>query len=159
MFMVPGAVSSGSPGFPGAPGDTSWVFETLLAELNRTGGDYEWPLYFVVWIPRSAPRKWQALVASRVVSTLGPQLDAAGFLCRPLCMDDPFIFLLWPQDSTWSPWSTAEYILPLRARVSEVLFHMLYEAHQLMWPGEASAGVPTLSDLLPDITVCRCMPC
>ena len=55
----------------------------------------------------------------------GPQFDALGFLSRPLCTDSPFIFLLWPQDCTWSTRSPQGYILPLQRRITAVVFRML----------------------------------
>jgi hypothetical protein len=74
-----------------------------------------------------------------------------------MCLDDPFVFLLWPQDCTWSQWSPTEYLLPLRARLTETLFHMLYEAHRFLWPMRV-AGVPPLSDLMPEFKVFRRLP-
>ena len=97
-----------------------------------------------------------AIVCNRIVSTLGPQLDTGGFLSRPLCHDSPFAFLLWPQDSTWTRWSPAEYALPLRRRITVVLFHMLWEASQTLWP--QGSGAPPLCELLPRLTLMHQMP-
>lgn len=65
-----------------------------------------------------APPDWMALITNRLTCKVGPprhhhgprrswpqaagcrgpQLDACGYFARPLCVDDPFVFLLWPQE-------------------------------------------------------------
>lgn len=135
-----------------------WQFEDYRDEVRRTGILQPWPLHLVVWIPETAPARWRVLVASRIVSTLGPQLDAGGFFARPMCIDDPFVFLLWPQDCTWSRWSPTEYILPLKTRMQEVLFHMIHEAYQLLWPSSTDHNTtppPSLCDLIPELKIFR----
>ena len=162
-----------------------------LSPLNTTpmgstvGGC--WPVHMILWIPTRAPAMWRLLVSSRLVPTLGPpgltdhigfngpvcpQLDAGGFFVRPLCVDSPFIFLLWPQDCTWTVHSPAEYLLPLQARLREVFFQMLQEAYQLLWPAAAASHnkannsskpdqqtsgppPPPLSSLLPEMGIFR----
>lgn len=143
--------------------DATWTFEDYREEVFRMGTKQQWPIHVVVWIPPHSPPNWKALVSSRLVSSLGPQLDAGGFLARPLCLDNPFIFLLWPQDCTWSRWSPTEYILPLRARIGAVLFSMLLEAYHVLWPNGFSEltwlpGQPALADLIPDLKVFRHPP-
>lgn len=84
--------------------------------------------------------EWWSLVANRLVMTIvrvpltprgypgiGPQFDALGFLFRPLCTEDPFIFLLWPQDCTWSTRAPQSYILPLQRRITAVVFRMIFD--------------------------------
>ena len=72
----------------------------LPAEVSQYKQNHPRPLVLIVWIPLTTPAPWRAIVCNRLVSTLGPQLDAGGFLSRPLCHDSPFAFLLWPRDAT-----------------------------------------------------------
>lgn len=132
----------------------------LVREMHGVSLRSHWPLFLVVSLARHSPKKWQAMVGNRMVSTLVPQLDVCGFFCRPLCRDDPFVILLWPRDYVWSQRTRAETVLPLRKRVGRVLFHMLAEAHRTLWPTGASTGapVPELFDLLPNVTVACQMP-
>lgn len=139
------------------------------------GGGSRWPLVLAVRLARPAPPQWDALVSSRLVATLGPQLDACGFFARPLCLDDPFVILLWPQEHVWSGQSRRELVLPLRKRVGTALFQMLWDAHRSLWPGHhpdagtsARGGgghggpdtVPELRDLVPDVSLsCEIPPC
>lgn len=127
-------------------------------ELHDVSMRCQWPLYLLVNIPRHTPCKWQAMVGNRIVLTLVPQLEVSGFFCRPLCRDDPFIFLLWPREYQWSQRTRAEAVLPLRKRVGRVLFHMLSEAHRLLWPVPEQPPAPELFDLLPTVTVACQMP-
>ena len=125
----------------------------------------QWPVHLVVrWpshphplVPPTADKsasQWRSLVDSRLVATLSPQLDACGLFARPLCMDDPFVFLLWPQEAAWTRHAEIEVLLPLRRRVSRVLFLMLLEAHQSMWPQDG----PPLRDLVPEVQLMRHLP-
>lgn len=141
----------------------TWNFEEFREEVRRIGAKQQWPVHLVIWIPASSPPNWKNLVANRIVASLGPQLDTSGFLTRPMCLDNPFVFLLWPQDCTWSRWSPTEYLLPLRKRISEVLFAMLLDAYRVLWPNGFSElgwlpGQPSLAELLPELKICRVPP-
>lgn len=135
---------------------SGWVFEDFRREVYLAGTQKQWPLHLVVWLPKQAPPNWRALILNRIVSTVGPQLDAGGFFTRPLCVSDPIVFLLWPQDCTWSRVSPLEYLLPLRQRLKEVVFQMVHDGHWMLWPG--GDGAPPLAELLPEMRVFRRPP-
>lgn len=128
----------------------------LLEETRRLALVDPWPLFLVVRVPRDAraPAGWWTLVVNRVVPTVWPQLDACGFYARPLCTDEPFVFLLWPQEYVWSRHSRTDLVLPLRERVGNALFHMVLEAHRTLPAGSA----PSLADLLPVLSLARRLP-
>lgn len=129
----------------------------LLLEIQRHAQVAEWPLFLLVRMPRGAPLAWDVLVSNRLTCTLGPQLDASGFFVRPLCLDRPFVFLLWPQECIWSRHARSDLVLPLRKRVGKALFHMLLEAHRTLWPPTAENAweAPDLRDLIPQLTLTR----
>ena len=137
--------------------DDDWRFEDLRREVYRVGTRHQWPLHLMVWVPAAAPPPWRALVVNRLVSTLGPQLDAGGFFARPLCDDDPLVYLLWPQDCTASPHALREYLLPLRARLAAVVFRLAYDGYLSLWPAGDPAA-PPLADLLPQLRLFRRPP-
>lgn len=85
-----------------------------------------WPLYLVrracekrrapadptIALSSNAPPEWRGIVGSRLIpmaagpplcgpaQALLPQLEACGFLSRPLCVDAPaYVILLWPADA------------------------------------------------------------
>ena len=62
--------------------------------------------------------------------------------------------LLWPQDVMWFRYAQADLMLPLRSRLSKVMFHMLLEAQRLLWPEDP----PSLSTLLPEMQLLRQLP-
>lgn len=131
----------------------------LLSLHHRDQPPGVWPIHLILWIPVRAPTMWRVLLGSRLVSTLGPQLDAGGYFVRPLCVDAPFILLLWPHDCTWTCWSPVDYLLPLRARLREVLFQMLFDAYHLLWPdGRKHPEALPLSMLLPEMGIFRARP-
>lgn len=134
-----------------------WHFEDFRREVYRVGSQQQWPLHLMTWVPASAPPNWRALVVNRLVLTLGPQLDAGGFFGRPLCGDDPLIYLLWPQDCTSSTRALREYLLPLRVRLREVVFRMAYEGYLTLWP-QRDASTPALAELLPQMRLFRRPP-
>ena len=139
-------------------GDPPLVSDDLVAETAWRAAASQWPLFLVARVPRpaGAPPGWVSLVTNRLVSTVWPQLDACGFFARPLCSDDPFVFLLWPQECVWSRHCRADLVLPLRRRVGNALFHMVVEAHRSLWP--AGVPAPELSELMPVLTLTRRLP-
>jgi hypothetical protein len=75
-----------------------------------------WPIYLCFEMDSVYPVEWRSLVSSRLVTTVVPQLDAAGFFPRPLCITTSegcegtqtslylghlTIILLWPQHAMW----------------------------------------------------------
>ena len=135
--------------------------EDFRSEMLLRSAYEQWPVHLVVQWPdchHHLPvmmQQWHSLVDSRLVATLSPQLDACGFFTRPMCMDNPFVFLLWPQEAAWTRHVEIEVLLPLRRRVSRVLFLMLLEAHRSMWPQKNG---PALRDLVPEVRLMRHLP-
>ena len=114
-------------------------------------GVRRWPLYLSITLPKRSPMEWRGIIGSRprggphparaavracLMTTMLPQLEACGFFPRPLCTDFPsFLILVWPADATWSTYSQATVLLPLRERLMPCLFAMIETAYSSLWHG------------------------
>jgi hypothetical protein len=115
-------------------------------------------VYLTVALPPTAPQEWRGIVASRLMSTLLPQLDACGFFCRPLCTESPaYKVLLWPMDAVWTTHAPLDLLLPLRERLMPCLFVMLQTAYvSLFGDIDPSVRPPPLTLLLPSLDLRLC---
>ena len=110
-----------------------------------------WPVYLVIQFPERSPAEWLGIIGSRLMNTLVPQLQGAGFYPRPLCVDTPgYIVLLWPQEALVTTHARSDAVIPLQERLLPCLFAMLKGAYDTIWEGGQG---PAIMDILPRIDV------
>jgi hypothetical protein len=143
----------------GPTGDMQFVdfadeLRALRCGPQAANGLARWPVYLTVALPFGAAHEWRGIVASRLMATLLPQLDACGFFCRPLCTDEPtYKILLWPMDAVWTTHAPLDLVLPMRDRLMPCLFVMLQTAYIALW---GPNGGPPLVELLPSLDLQLC---
>ena len=117
-----------------------------------------WPVYLSIKLPERSPPEWRGIVASRLMSTLLPQLQACGFYPRPLCVDNPaYLVLLWPVQCLWADRAKEDLVLPLQDRILPCLFAMLESAYIALWSDpEDLKWAPPLKSLLPELDIHLC---
>lgn len=127
-------------------------FVDLRIELRSLRRFYAWPLFLTIELPFSSPPEWCGLIGSRLLTVMVPQLWAAGFFPRPLCVERPyFLIALWPKEALTHEVCQETIILELKERLAAPLFALCVKSFaesRLSVGGDAA-----LQDLLPFVDI------